>query len=100
MSRWMLMLICLLAFTAGVSAQEDELDALLAGLGDEPAATAAEATAPAAADAVPAAEPAAEDPFADLVNATADVPAAEAVVRRTRHPCARRRVRGRGGQLP
>ena len=58
MSRWMLVSLCSLALAFPVLAQDD-LDALLAGLGDEPAAAeaaSAEAAAPAAEEAAPAEE--------------------------------------------
>ena len=40
MSRWLIPLVCSLALALPAFAQEDDLDALLAGLGDEPAAEA------------------------------------------------------------
>lgn len=81
MSRWLWILICALALAGSVSAQDD-LDALLAGLGDEPVAAdmaaPAEVSTPAEA---PVAEmaPAVEDPFADLLSPTEDL-AVEATV--------------------
>ena len=80
MSRWMLISLCSLALAFSAYAQDD-LDALLAGLGDEPAAAETVATAAPAEEAVevlPAAEvlPVAEE--AAPVEAAAEaVPAAE-----------------------
>ncbi len=91
MLRWLLILICTLALVASSSAQNDDLDALLAGLGDEPVATedAAAGEIPAVAEGpvaevapaaeAPAAAAAVEDPFADLLGADAAAPAAEPI---------------------
>ncbi|NCA83500.1 MAG: hypothetical protein EOM72_12285, partial [Opitutae bacterium] len=79
MSRWMMVSLCSLALAFPALAQDD-LDALLAGLGDEPAVSEAAATAAPAEEAVEtlsteealpvAAEAApANDPFADLLAA-------------------------------
>ena len=75
MSRWYIILFCSLALAVSASAQDD-LDALLAGLGDEPA------VAPAATEeAVPAEAPAAvEAPVAEVAAEAApavEAPAAE-----------------------
>ena len=85
MTRWFLVPVCALALAANAFAQNDDLDALLAGLGEEPApAAATDASAPAAveapapaAEAAPAVEEApatapVEDPFADLLAPAAE----------------------------
>ena len=71
MSRWLMTLVCSLALAAPVFAQDD-LDALLAGLGDEPA------VAPAAADESVEAAPAEEV----VESPVEEVPAAPAAWRR------------------
>ena len=75
MSRWLLMSMCAWALACGASAQDDDLDALLAGLGDEPAA---EVAAPAEAPATAEAPAPVEDPFADLLAAPAEEEPADA----------------------
>ena len=92
MSRWMMVSLCSLALAFPALAQDD-LDALLAGLGDEPAVSEAAATAAPAEEAVetlsteealpvPAEAAPADDPFADLLAAepVAEDVAAEAPV--------------------
>ena len=81
MSRWFIMLACSLALAVSASAQDD-LDALLAGLGDDPAAAeaAAPAEAPAAVEAAaaepaPVAEAPAETPIEGAVEAPVEAPA-------------------------
>ena len=81
MSRWLLIPICSLALVVSSYAQEDDLDALLAGLGDEPAATES-AVVPPPAEA-PAAEVPASDPFADLINSEEAATAAEPALEET-----------------
>lgn len=71
MLRWMMTLLCALSVAAVAQAQDDDLDALLAGLGDDSFADVSDEAGTVAVEETAVVE---EDPFADFFSEAEEIP--------------------------